>query len=71
MLYLTSKDSGWFLCKVIKFKIFNEITYEGKLLYRDCDCWKEHPSYVTTVPEKDVVSWMKIPDSYFEKVIVD
>ncbi len=74
-------ESGWYVCSVRTSSVthYNEedrarpidyviANYEPHLLYWESNVWIVHPRSYTTVDEKDIMSWTKVSDNYFQTV---
>ena len=77
-------ESGWYVCSVNISSVthYNEedrvrpvdyiiADYEPRLLYWESNVWITHPRSYQTVNEKDIISWTKVPDDYFQTVKVN
>lgn len=75
------KESGWYVCgvRISSVTYYNEenkarpidyviANYEPRLLYWESNVWVTHPRSYQTVDEKDIISWTKAPDDYFQTV---
>lgn len=77
-------ESGWYVCSVSISSVthYNEedrarpvdyviADYEPRLLFWESNVWITHPRSYQTVDEKDINSWTKVPDDYFQTVKVN
>ena len=62
-------EKGYYLCKVLTFESKFKKVYEGRILYWDKE-WLDGPDSFFKTKDANVLSYMKIPNSYFESVIV-
>lgn len=77
-------ESGWYVCSVaINSVTFYDETdkvrhvdyviaeYELCLLYWESNVWVVHPRSYQTVEERNIISWTKVPDNYFQTVKIN
>lgn len=62
-------EKGYYLCKVLTLETQFKKIYKAKILYWN-NKWVENPDSFFVTKDKDVLSFIKIPDSYFETIIV-
>ena len=63
--YADEAETEYIYPRPVDYDIAN---YEPRLLYWESNVWITHPRSYQTVDEKDIISWTKAPDDYFQTV---
>ncbi len=63
-------DKGYNLCKVLKVDTPYKKIYTARILYWDGKRWLDKEGSCFETPLEDVICSIKIPDTYYETIIV-